>query len=312
MHRRENRALPVRLPGRSSLYFLRRAERWWHITLITLPLDALLVFYLPLGAVPGPLDQVLTKVTVMCAAAAALGLFRASLFRQLENTWRLSGQLDVFRARYGSILIGLFAAFSFLDVLLRLGHIGWLVIGAILLVGARAFTAVRGSIEANREERARFENDKVLLLESRNAQVFYLIALPIVALRLSALGGTVLASQSGLPEEALLNYLAIGATALVGLLALYPYPDHFIGRCPRCARSGSRVLESLRGCPTCAREEFQVTEPQPMSADLTRERNLVDMEPEDSPTEPPPSPRSWRAVLVRILKKLPLPGAKDA
>lgn len=315
---RENRDLPIRLPTRTSAFFHRWAERFWHGALLTLPLDALLVWYLPADALGPQFETALQRLTALCFAVGALGLFHDALFRQLEAAWRLAGHLDGLRARYGAALLGLFAVISLLDVVIHLGGLGWLVLAGIGVVGLGAWGEVRRMVAESASRRDELARDKVLVLEQRNTHLFLLVVGPIVALRLGALGGAVSASYHGLPEDVLAHYLSSAVIGLCGLLALYPHRERLIGRCPRCARPGSKVLASLSGCPACARDEYQIVpaQPYPMSAERTLDRNPDDPS-FDEPDEPavdaaaPPAP-PWRAALERVFKRLAVPGVKDA
>lgn len=314
----ENYTLPVRRVSRPSGFYLSRAQRWWRAATVSLPLDALVVMFLPASFPPGPAMESLFRLQMVCLAAAALGLFRENIFELLERIWLGRTTIAEYRKRYGPYVIAAFVALSLVELYIQLGSFGWIVVVIIIAASLRSIGEIRRTLAASRERDSAFKRDRLLLLEERNLQVFLLAAAPILGARLFGLTGAVLAAAEALPERRFEGYLTAALPALVLLLSLYPHREHFIARCPRCARAGSRVLASLGGCPACAREEFQIKdEPaQPMSADLTLESSpeTGDASPpaDEAPADEaaPPTP-VWRSLLTRLRKSSTAPTGKD-
>lgn len=293
----ENHALPIRRVSRPSALYFQRAERWWHIAAISLPVDALILLLIPSGTIPiSSVD--LTDGFALLGILAIAGLFRDSTLRILEKLWSTRGKLADFRHRHGKTLIIVFTLLAAFEAILHFGQFGWIVIAAVAFVSYRAFGELSRLLRESRSREEQIDRDRLLLLEQRNLQVFYLVITPILAARLYVGIAAVAASQQPLTADRWLEYLTVFAIGLVSLLALRPELETFVTRCPRCARPGSRVLASLGGCPACARESFQVhrEKPQPMSA----ERILA-----STPAGEPETPAlSSRSSVARLMKRL--------
>ena len=311
----ENRALPVRRVGRSSLLYLEQAQRLWRIAIISLPVDALILLTLPPYLIANETIGGLRTLSLVCGALGLLGLCGDSLFRALELLWGTRRSVSDFRRRHGTALVVVFTVLIGIEVILHFGQFGWIVLGILAVIGIRAFRELSRLLEESQAREAAIDRDRLILLEQRNTQVFGLNVAPILAARLYGFFGAVCASQVSSGGEKWGSYLTVFVVTCAGLLALAPEPHQFIDRCPRCSRRGSRVLRSLGGCPACLREEFQIktASAQPMSA----ERNLANNAPapEDATSEPSAetgvgSAAAWLRRLTRLFKDVMRAGDK--
>jgi hypothetical protein len=264
-----------------------------------------MVAYLPSTLLPLAVHDQLLELSFLAGGIAFIGLFRESLLEILELLWGKSGGLTEFRRRHGTLLILLFTALVMFETVIHFGQFGWIVVGIVALVGLRSFRELSRLLDESKSRQSAIDRDRLILLDQRNAQVFWTIILPILAVRLYGLLGAVCASQGGAAGDRWLEYGMIFAVAGLGLLALLPHPEHFILRCPRCSRRGSRVLRSLGGCPACAREEFQVRKntDQPMSAERIFESSAEAPDTGESPRAAS-AEDSTKGVVRRIARAL--------
>lgn len=281
----ENRAIPIRRVTRPSGAYFQRAERWWHIAAVSLPVDALLLLLLPSGAIPLLINGLTNRLMIGLGVLALAGLFRDSAIELLEALWSKRGKVLELRQRYGKPLIVVFTLLAAIEAVLHFGQFGWVVIAVVGVVSYRAFHELSKLLKESRAREERLDHDKIILLEQRNFQVFCIVVAPILAARAYVFVGAIVASQYALPEERWREYLTIFALGFIGLLALRPQSTEFITHCPRCSRPGSRVLSSFGGCPACSREDFVIgsNEAQPMSAERIFASNPPAPEPGTGP-----------------------------
>lgn len=263
----------MRQVSRPSILYFNRAERWWHIAAVSLPIDALFLLLITPGAFPPLSTDFFEQCAIVLGAVALAGLFRDTMLRVLETVWGGRGKLSEFRRRYGRTLIIGFTILAAAEAFIHFGQFGWLVLAAVGVVSMRAFHELSKLLQEARAREDLLDRDKLILLEQRNFQVFCVVITPILAARLYGFIGAIAATQQTLPETRWTAYLTAFVLGLAGLLALRPEREDFVTRCPRCSRPGSRVLRSFGGCPDCTREQFQITEvkPQPIRAERSFE-----------------------------------------
>lgn len=250
----ENRTLPVRFGKRGALEYFEQAQLFWKVALASLPLDALLATLRLDLHLPAKTLANLQFASYGLLVAASLFLFRESVttaIEKLHDFRRFVLNLKLYQSRLILLGIGLVIA---VELAYRFGNFGWVAFAAAALIALRAARSVSKTFKKQHERYRALEQDKTLLLDALNAQLFVLSIFPIVTARLAALVSAIVALAT---SQSLGDWLPVGMTSLVLLLAVMPQEEDFIARCPRCSRWTSRALKQRGYCPVCAREQFQ-------------------------------------------------------
>jgi len=247
----EQRALPVRTIRYTSGYYLGRATTIWHLLMLSLPVDLLLLSLLPYLNLPA-LD--LSTPLLGAAGIALIGSMREQLLGVLDRGRTLHAEVAPRAHRLAPFLLAGLVLFAIVDALLRTGAGGVLAPLAAGIVGIGAFLSGRRMVGEARARFAARERDPLLEIEQTNQQIFLFALLPMVAARSVSFLGVLTAGVS--PGSGML-YIVAG---LILLGITMPQREHFIVTCRRCSRWTSRALRRFECCPACAREDFQIQE----------------------------------------------------
>ncbi|MBX7144506.1 MAG: hypothetical protein K1X79_08665 [Oligoflexia bacterium] len=253
----EHRELPIRTTSVSVLYYFERSQSIWHWLLVSFAID--LVLLCSQIAIPFT-EHALERLHYSGLALliiGSLGLLREPIIDRLDWVRTRYDDITSKTQRYSWIGALIAVAAALFEIVLRFGSVGILVIVACLLVGIRSFYSAQKTLREHMALRQQRRNDRVLLLDDLNRQLFLASIVPMACVRASSL--LLILQTQAVADSTDQGLIYIGAAILV-FLALLPQREHFVCSCPRCARWTSRALKHLGYCPVCTREKFQVNE----------------------------------------------------
>lgn len=254
---REHRELPIRSTSVSVLYHFHRALSIWQWLLLSFVIDVCLLS----SVIPFPLSERsierLHYTGLALLIIGALGLIREPVLDRLDWVRTRYDRLTAKTQKYSWIGALVAVAAALFEIVIRFGSIGVIVVLACLLVGLRSFFIAKKTLNEHMRQRQAKLNDRVLLLDDLNQQLFLTSIVPFISVRAGSLFLSLQAQAQGL---SFLDGIVYCGAALLLFLALMPQREDFVCACPRCARWTSRALKHLGYCPVCTRQEFQAND----------------------------------------------------
>ncbi|MDC0358663.1 hypothetical protein OAO01_07600 [Oligoflexia bacterium] len=242
-----------------SLHYFGLTNRIWHIALLTLPLDALLLLIRLHHLRQDPLSVTSLSIEPAIALLLAVGVlfsFREQLISLLSKLQSFQKKFQASSKRYPLIIVALIGAAILVVSLAQEDDLNALSVVAIAfgaIVGAASWYTALKQTQAYQSKLA---TDRGFWIEDTSKYIFFINIIPIVCLRAISFAAAINAVVTG---GGLTPFVTCFFASFLLLLCLAPQVSHFLIPCKRCASWTSRAFTNSEYCPRCEELIFKDT-----------------------------------------------------
>ena len=240
---------PMMRPARlTSRFYFVRAQQIWHWTVLSLPLD-LLILLPGLHSYKGTgIQTPLVALALFLVFTTVIFLARDQIVALLLTAGDTRAKLFSFASKYSLAVIAIAVLGIFIEVAHKIGEFSLFSLALAVVVSLGAIKSIRKTMAEQREHRGLLERDRTMWVEHTNHKIFLLAVIPIATARLvSTSGGVAALIETGSP----LIFAAWLLLSAVLLFSLAPQQGHFMMTCKSCGIRTSVILKQTGICPLC-------------------------------------------------------------
>lgn len=237
------------------LAYYKRAKQIWRLLLVTMPLDLLLLLYLPENLMFFKNFSAGWWFTTLLLVSGLMLSFRSGVLYSMAHMQKIQSNVQNFLKKYLLVIVIVIGAAIFLHSLYNATTLDTTQLVVILTGAFLGALSWYIALHQAREFQSRLLKDLDFLHENNSRYVFWINIIPAIMVRIASLSAVL--SHTYLESNPTLLFLSLSA-ALLLMLKLDPQKPDFTCPCSKCGRLTSSLSWYAGACPLCINKVHKV------------------------------------------------------